>query len=300
MDEIWAKAGAVAAVRTIFDPHAPVYVALAVLLLVLARFLYERSLRLSVRAEVFEQKNAAVGLSFAGYLLAVGVIYWSLLGGDYAYPETGRQSVDLLYDLGSTALWSAVGILLLQVATRVNDRWLLHQFDNRKELVDDRNLGTGAVEAGAYVGAALMIRVPLSGDDGPWGPTIVETVVYFVAAQGAFLLFAWLYERITRYRLHDAIERDNAAAGTAFGLGLVAVGHLLSSYLLTEDSLFGFGIWLVLGFGSLVVGRLLVDWLLFPGVRLDRLIGEEQNLGAALVEGAVSVVVALLLGAALR
>ena len=45
--------------------------------------------------------------------------------------------------------------------------------------------------------------------------------------QLALIAFAWIYNRITPFDIHDEIEKDNEAAGVSFGGALTAVGIVI-------------------------------------------------------------------------
>ncbi len=79
---------------------------------------------------------------------------------------------------------------------------------------------------------------------------------------------------------------------------LVAVGVFLSSYIEKNDDLLGLVIWFIIGTALLLVSRFIVDKILLPGSALDDEIKKDQNWGASLIEGAVAIILALILTAA--
>jgi len=165
-----------------------------------------------------------------------------------------------------------------------------------KELVTDKNVGTGAVQCGAYIGSALIIRAALSGDDQTSiFLSVIDVLVYFVVGQIIFIVFAKFYQITTRYDLHDEIEKDNVAAGVSFGATLVAVGMVLSGYIVKYDSLPGLVGWFFVAAFLLLTCRYIVDKILLPGALLDEEISQDRNWGAALVEGSAAIGLALLL-----
>jgi len=278
----------------LFDPSSVLYFVVCLVVLAVAKVVNDRLTPYALNEELTEKDNKAIALSFAGYLFAVILITWSVMGSDTAVGEGSEDFVWL--DLGSTLLWSLIGVILLQVSRVVNNRLLLPRFNNVKELVEDRNVGTGAVQAGTYIGTALMIRPVVTGEgSGNLLADLGLTLIYFVLAQLAFIVFGIIYQRMSAFDLHDEIERDNASAGIGFGLTLVAVALLLSGYLLNYDSLLGFLVWFFLGAILLVAGRKAVDRILLPGSKLDDEIKDDRNWGAALIEGAVAIGLALIL-----
>ena len=72
---------------------------------------------------------------------------------------------------------------------------------------------------------------------------------------------------------------------------------LVSSYLARYDSLLGLALWFFMGTALLLGCRYLVDKLLLPGRLLDDEVGNDQNWGAALIEGGSAIALASLIGA---
>jgi uncharacterized membrane protein YjfL (UPF0719 family) len=237
---------------------------------------------------LLEQDNKALAVSFSGYLLALAVIILGVLTG----PER-----NLRQDLVATGIWGAVGIVLLNIARLINDKVILHRFNNVKEILEDRNVGTGAVEFGSYVGAAFIVRAIVAGESQGLAADTIGTIVFFVAGQIAFVLFGLAYQVITSYDIHEQIEKDNVAAGIAFGMTLAAMGIVLSHIIVRTDSLAAFGVWFVNGAALVLLARFLVDKLILPSHRLDDEIARDRNWGVALIEGGAAIAVAFLINA---
>lgn len=267
----------------LISPGSMLYLVLSVVVLYLAKLAKGALTKYHLDKELTEHDNKAVALPFAGFILGVTIILWSVL--------TSPSSTDNIWlDLAATGAWSLLGVILLMLSQVINDKVLMRQFKNDKELVQDRNVGTGAVIAGTYVGTALMIRPAVGGED---AATLVDSLGlclgYFVIGQLAFILFGLLYERIVGYKLHDEIEKDNAAAGLSFALALTAISILLSEYLMKFQSLPGLAVWFVISAFFLIATRILVDWLILPGATVDQEIGRDHNWGVALIEGAAMI-----------
>ena len=279
----------------LIDNQALIYLGLAIVMLWIGKKINDLCTPYKLDVQLTTKDNKAIAVSFSGYLFAIGIIVWSVLS-QASVAESEDPGYGLLQDLGSSVIWILVGILLLQVARIVNDKFLLSKFQNVKELVEDQNIGTGVVQAGSFIGSAFMIQAATYGEG--QGNLVVElllAILYFAVAQVAFILFAIIYQKTTSYDLHDEIEKDNAAAGVGFGLTLVAVGTFLSSYLIKNDSLIGLAIWFVIGVFLLTVCRYAVDKLILPGHALDDEISKDKNWGAALIEGSAAIVLALVL-----
>ena len=287
-------------VLELIDPNTAVYLLVVVVVLYIGKLVNDVLSPYSLSQELTEHDNKALALSFSGYFLGLALILAGVLRSDPSIQITGHATRDLLADIGNMTLWGGIGMALLLVARVLNDKTLLHRFDNMKELVEDRNVGTGAVQAGAYVGSALIIVAAMYGDDDSTFPTgLVSTLVYFLLGQLAFVAFGMLYQGVSRFDLHHEIEQNNVAAGVAFGMTLTAIGILLSGYIMNFDSLIGLAVWFAISAFSLVTIRYLVDKLILPGKLLDEEISGDRNWGAALLEGCACIGIAFILNASL-
>ena len=103
---------------------------------------------------------------------------------------------------------------------------------------------------------------------------------------------------MTRYDVFSEMSRGNVAAGLSFSLTLVAIACLIGSYLQHETSVIGLCVWFVISAWLIMICRYLIDRFILPGRRLDDEISEDKNWGASFIEGAVAVMVALILSAA--
>jgi len=281
---------------SLYDPKAIFYLFAVVSVLCVGKKVNDILTPYDLNEELTEKDNKAVALSLAGYLFGLAIILWSVLTSESAVEETESVWRDIGADLVSTVIWGVIGIAFLQVARILNDKVLLYRFSNVKELAEDRNVGAGAVQCGAYVGSALMVAAALAGEEGyGFAGELGLSVLYFAVGQVAFIAFGFVYQLATQYDLHDEIEKDNVAAGVSFGMTLVAVGLLLSEYLILHDSLIGLAVWFLLSTVFLIGFRFIVDKVILPGSRLDSEISRDRNWGAALIEGSCAIGLAFLL-----
>lgn len=273
-----------------------IYFIVGLAMLWLAKLIKSRTISYQLNAELTKHDNKAVALATAGYLLAIMIVIRGVLTSD-ADAETSAYSSQLI-DVAMTIVWSLVSIILLLVSAIVNDKFLLHSFSNHKELIEDRNVGTGAVVAASYIGTALLISAAVKGvSDASFVIELTDTVVYFIAGQTAFIIMGLSYQKFTSYDIHTEIERDNVAAGISFGMTLVAMALLLSGYLQNNDSLLGFAAWIPLSLILLFISRFAVDKIILPQADINEEIAKDQNWGVALLEGSVAIGIALILNA---
>lgn len=282
----------------VFDPIALLYLLIAIGILGIAKILNDVTISYDLGEQLTKKDNRAVSVSFAGYMISVSLIIAAVMASPSTIETADSRWGFVLKDVGNTALWSAIGIVLLLASRVINDRVLLPSFSNKKEIETDQNVGVGAVQAGTYVATALILGGSLYGEDAMgFLPSLGLAVLYFVISQIAFLIFGLVYEKLTSYQLHKELESDNVAAGVAFGGNLVALGILVSKYLYTYDSLIGLLAWTVLGGLMLMVSRVAVDKVFLPGDLLDDEIEKDRNWGAALIEVVVAIGLAWVISA---
>ncbi len=281
-------------IADLFQPVAATYLLVILIIMVIGKRLHSQFSSYDLDHELTTSDNKAVALSTTGYLFAIGLILWGVITPNGESSVTGFWS--LIGDLIATFFWGLLGIGLLQISRYLNDRFLLPNFSNHKEIIEDRNLGTGAVEGCTFIASGIIIKTVLSGSGSCFFVDLIGTIFYFAVGQASFLIFGRLYQRISRFDLHHEIEQDNAAAGIAFGLSMVAVGILMADYIAAYNSIFGLIFWIPISFFFLVTGRYIADKMLLPGALLDEEISQDRNWGAALIEGAVAIVIALVVG----
>ncbi len=275
------------------------YVLLGIIVLLIAKLAWDWATPFNLTTELTVKDNPAVGLSLAGYFAGVVIIFvGAVMGPDLAGTFTSLEiatmmSIDLAYALA--------GIVLLLLGRLVVDKFVLHQFSTVKEIVTDRNAGTGAVECGCLIATSLVVAGAIYGESaGPWWVGPVSTIGYFLLGQFTLVLFCRFYQWITRYDIHAEIERDNVAAGVALGFSMLAMGIIVLKALTSDLETWGETlVWYVvdaaIGFGLLMLLRRLTDVLFLPGTTIQQEIAEDQNLNAAWVEGVMAVGVATII-----
>lgn len=246
------------------------------LLFLVANFIYGKKAGYNVKQEIVEKDNHAVAVSLAGYLVSISIIFVAGVIG----PSQG-----LLQDLTTITLYSLLGVALLYIAHIVNDKLILSQFNNAKELVDDQNTGAGAVQAASYIASGFIIAGAIHGEGGG----IATTIVFFVIGQLALIIFAKIYDLITSFSLHDEIENNNFSAGIAFSGTLIALGIILSKasagdFISWQHNLLVFIFDALIAFILLPIFRVIIDKLIIVGNDLNIEILRDKNTGVGVLE----------------
>ena len=234
----------------------------------------------NIQNELVEKDNAALALTLAGYYL--GLVF--AIGGVVAGPSLG-----LAEDLVDFLVYGPLAVVLLNLSALINDRFILSKFQIRKEILEDQNCGTGVVELAVFVASGLNIFGAIYGHGG----NIFTAITFWVIGQAVLVIIGKYYNLLTRYDIHQQIEKDNVAVGVGFSGAIIAMGNLLrvasaDDFVSWSHNLTEFFAFLILGLILLPLARMITDRVLLPGRKLaDELINQEKpNLGAGFLEGA--------------
>lgn len=267
-----------------------VYLAAVLVLFVIGKFVFDLlHPRFKLKDELVEKDNLAMAITIAGYML--GLVF--AIGGIMSGPSNGLGN-----DLFDIFFFGLFAVVLLNIAGVLNDKVMLYKFDNVKEIVDDRNAGTGAIVGGNYMAVGLIFAGAFSGQDGD----LVSGCAFWLLGQVVLILISKVYNLAVKFDLHDEVERDNVAVGVAFAGILIATGNILrigtsGDFESWQDNLIGFAAYSAMGLVILPLLRVATDRLLLPGARLtDELVNQDHpNVGAGLIEATSYISASLLI-----
>ncbi len=293
-----------------FFPRGLVYVALGIVVLIVAKLVLDLVTPYKINRQLAEKNNSALGLSITGYFMGViivfaGVLYQPLnIVRDDQWQWTGDFWLDVL----EVAIYSLVGIVLLNASRLLVDRLVLYKFNTEKEIIEDQNSGSAAVEAGVYVAAGLVIAASIAGSTGgiegvsevSIAESALRSLAFFGMGMAVLVLFSLFYELTTSFNIHDEIEKNNVAVGVALGGNLVAIGLVTFKAVFGEfigwgESIASFLTFAVIGFALLYVVRIAVDFALLPGTRISHELAVDRNVGVAFIESGVVIGASIIL-----
>ena len=284
-------------------PRGLVYVGLGLVVLLAAKLVRDIFTSYRVDHEVVEKQNLAVALRLTGYMLGVIIIFLGALYQPLTLTGAEGLGFDRAYwmEVLRVLAYSLAGIVALNLVRLLMDRLILYKFSLEKEVVEDRNAGSGAAEFGMYVAVGLVVAGAVSGE-GTGGEleAALLALAFFCMGLALLVIFALFYEFTTPFDIHAEIEKDNAAVGIALGGNLIAIGLVTLKAVFGEfagwgESVAAFLTYGVLGFVLLYIVRLLIDLVLLPTVKVSNELSADRNVGVALIEGAVVISAALVL-----
>ena len=267
-----------------------IYFIAAFILFVLGRYCFDLTHRgFSLKQELIERDNVALALAFCGYLIGLMLA----VGGSLTGP-----SISLTIDLIDIFLYGIIAVVLLNLSVAINDWLILHRFSSDKEIIQDHNCGVGMIEAANHVAMGLIIYGAVSGGGG-----VMAVALFWVLGQLTLILAAWIYNRMAPFDVHDALERDNVAVGTAFAGMLLAIGNIVrfaeqQNFVTWAQNLGFYATVVLFGLVALPLARMATDRLILPGHHLtNELVNQERpNLGVGVIEATVYVVISFLIG----
>jgi len=279
-------------------PRGLVYVALAIIVIGIARVVQGIITPYSVTEQLNAKSNLALAIAVTGYYLGTVIIILGALYQPFTLITDGSLgfSADFWKEVLQVFVTALVGVGILNVARIVVDKLILYKFSTASEIVDDQNAGTGVVEFGVYIAVGLIVAASITGEGG--GP--LTSLVFLGLGMLVLILFTLFYELTTSYDIHDEIERNNTAVGVALAsntiaIGMVAFKAVFGDFVGWTEGLVSFATFAIIGFIVLLVVRLLFDLVLHPKANVAHELAEEQNLGFAFLEGAVVISASLVL-----
>jgi uncharacterized membrane protein YjfL (UPF0719 family) len=259
------------------------YIAVSFLLFFIGKMAYQLfHPRVKVAYELVENDNLAFAFAHVGYFIGLLLAIGSVMLG---------ESEGLVNDLMGIGIYGLLSIVLLNLSLIINAKIILSNFDLKREIFDDKNVGTGIVEGANAIATGLVVMGAITGEGyGESGP-IVNVLVYWILGQVILFVTSKIYNLMTSYDVHDHIERGNIAVAVGYSGAIMAIGNLINnalahdfdSWMVTIQDV-GFNV--IVGFAFLPIARFLTDKILLPGQKLtDEIINQEDpNVGAAIVE----------------
>lgn len=244
---------------------------------------------IKVNFQLVEEDNFAFAISYVGYYIGLLLAIGAALIGDSE--SDGFSFYDLTEHLIDIAVYGLLGVLLLNLSVIINDKLIFSKFKVKQELIDDKNIGTGIIEAANSIATGLIIIGAIHGEGFGEGGPIVTAILYWLLGQAIMFVVSKVYNAITPYDIHDHIEKKNAAVAIGYAGALIAVANLIRFSLMHD-----FDSWIVtledvaidtaIGLLLLPIVRFLADKILLPGQNLtDEIVNQEHpNHGAALIE----------------
>ena len=260
------------------------YILASFVLFIVGKFVYQIfHPKVKVGWELVENDNVAFAFAHVGYFIGLLLAVGSAV--------MGESEGDLISDLIDIGIYGGLSIILLNLSLIINDKVILSKFDLKKEILDQKNLGSGMVEGANAIATGLIVLGAIHGEGHGAGGPIVTACLYWLIGQGILFITTMVYNLITPYDIHEHIEKGNTAAAIGYAGAIIAIANLIRFALMHDFeswtlTLQDVGVDVAIGLIFLPIARLLADKILLPGQNLtDEIVNQEvPNVGAALVE----------------
>lgn len=265
----------------------------AVILLVIARGVYQLVLGISMTEALITNDNKAAAIALAGFLLGVMQVIIPVFGG---------PAHSFWNDLANVAMYGVVGIVVLTISGVIFTGYCKATGTDLKGQIAQGNVAAGITAAGAYLAVSGLTSGILSGDGG----ALLPTFVFWAAGLVALIVLTHLFRMLTAYDDAALISHGNVAAALGFAGLMIAVGMMVGysvagTFTGYSEGFTSFGLFLLLTLLFYPVRQILVQMLLLGGGfslyngRLDHEIAEDHNVGAGVLEAVGYIATAMLI-----
>ena len=248
---------------------------------------------IDIQQELVEKDNFAFILSYVGFFAALTIAIGGTIVG---------ESYDFITDIQHIFIYGISATFLLLLAAWISNKVILHKFDLKKEIIVDKNEGSGIIEAAIFIANGLILYGALVGESDTLLQGITTFVVYWFIGNIVLIIASKIFSSWMSYDIHDAIEKDNVAAGVSFAGAIIAIGIITMNAIIDPfvdwtSTLANISIQTVLGCILLPIMRVFADKILLPGQKLtDEIVNQEKpNIGAGLIEAFAYIASAILI-----
>jgi uncharacterized membrane protein YjfL (UPF0719 family) len=249
--------------------------------------------KINIQQELVDKDNFAFILSYVGYFTALIIVIGGTIVG---------ESYDFATDILLIFVYGILGIALLLIAAWISNKLILTKFDLKKEIIADKNEGSGIIEAAIYIANGLILYGALIGESETLLNGITTFLIYWIIGNFVLIIASKIFTSWMSYDIHTEIENDNVAAGISFSgavlaIGIITMNAILDPFVDWTTTLVDISLQTVLGCILLPIIRLFADKILLPGRKLtDEIVNQKKpNIGAGLIEAFAYVASAILI-----
>lgn len=274
-------------------------ISIAILLLGTMKFISGLSAQVNATDELSKEDNFAFGISVAGSIAALGIVLTGAI--------TGENAESYLMEAVGMFSYGILGLILIKVGRIIHDRFALNRL-NKTELILNRNVTVGIVDAAGAIATAIIIRAVLMWAHGLDLSTFIAIISGFGVSQAMLVFVTRIKEKQYAKNnqndcLQEAFENGQVALAIRYAGQVIstALAVTAASYFLTYDPdtlVFTIGGWFVF---SIVIALLvslltaIAKKLVLWGINLVEEVDQQHNIGVASVEMAISISIALIL-----
>ncbi len=277
--------------------------ALALVLLVIMKWLTGLLRKSSVTEELGVKDNFAFGISIAGGMLSLCIVLSSVVGR-----HTGQGYEEAAIGM---LTFGVVGIILVKFGRFAHDKLVLNRVDTLA-MISDRSVSVALVDAASLVASAIILRSMMLWVDGSNMNAIIAICTGFTVVLTILLVMTRLYEaRFARYNQNDsfqgALEKGQLAlaiehAGNLLGTAMmVSVARNLIEYN-PDGYVSNVTGWLIVSVSLAIALHLLVmvsKKVILFGMNYRQEVDQQHNVGVACLGLTLSIGIAMIVNGVL-
>ncbi|BFT29601.1 DUF350 domain-containing protein [Alteromonas sp. D210916BOD_24] len=278
-------------------------VGIALVLLMLMKWLTGASREYSVTEELGVKDNFAFGISIAGGMLSLCIVLSSVVG---RHVGLGYQEAAL-----GMVIFGVVGIMLVKFGRYAHDKLVLNKVDTH-EMIAQRSVSVALVDAASLVASAIVLRNITIWVDGSDMNALIAIVTGFSVVLIMLLVMTRIFEfRYAKDNQNDsfqgALEKGQLALAiehTGNLLGTAMIVSAAKNLLIYNPSGYVSNVtgWLIVSVGLALALHLLVliskNIILF-GMDFRQEVDQQHNVGVAAVGFTLSIGNAMIINAVL-
>ena len=283
--------------------YVAIDVGLALLLLLVMKWLSRSRAKVSVSDELGVKDNFAFGISVAGGMLSLCLVLSSVVG---RHVGQGYEQAAV-----GMVIFGIIGILLVKVGRFAHDKIVLDAVDTQHK-VSDRNVSVALVDAASLVSSAIILRSIMVWVDGSDVNAMIAIVTGFLVVLTILLIMTRIYEM--RYAMQNQNHSFQSALDTGqLALAVQHAGNLLGTAIVVSSAgaLLSYS---PQGYVSNVTGWLVTSvllslllWVLVAiskrailnDINYQKEVDEQHNVGVAAVELTLSIGLAMIISSVL-
>lgn len=280
------------------------FVILFALLILVRKILGRTHGQINTAHELSEKDNHAFGISLAGAVVALSVVFAGVASGDVA--------TSLIVEAAFVLGYGLLGIIFLVCTRLIFDKITFPKTDLKK-LISEGNIAAGILDAGNMIASSAVIFGVFAWSSGDWLTSVGIIIMMFIITQ-MLLVIASRYrvflfsKRNDGKNFSDAIEDGNSAlairfAGFQIGIALaISVSGMLVIFHEGANTFISVGLWFAVAAALLCAATFLtgmVEKVILYGVPISREVDREQNYGVASVEAGAYIGLGLLISSLL-
>jgi len=254
--------------------------------------------KVDTKNELSQKDNYAYGISMAGAVAAMGIALSGAITGEVA----GSYSIELI----GMFSYGLIGLILIKAGRFIHDKFALPAF-NKHELILDRNLSVGLVDAASVIATAIVVRAALIWVEGLDINTFIAIIAAWIVSQVMLVLitrvFEWKFSRNNGTTFQATLEVGHVALAIRYAGYVIstAMSVTAASYFIIYDASnlwLGIGQWAVMSLILMVCLTLLTSlakFIVLWGINRRVEVEDQENVGIATIELAISFSIALLL-----